>query len=170
MATVEFSQPLAALAEANRVRGDGAAVKREVRQGLVTLAGALEDPRAGVLTIADLLAAQRGWGATRADALLVRVGMGVRRRMRVRDLTARQRRVIAQEAPLNPSVSRERRRMLDELHAALVEHGEDGVPCRALADERGMDSLAMAGLLGSLRSQGRAVAFGGSHNVRWRAL
>jgi hypothetical protein len=93
MATTEIRpQCLVALERANTLRTGGAAVKREIKHGVLSLRAALDDPRAGVLPVYDLLAAQRRWGRERTvRALAV---LRVRDTKRVRDLTSRQREAI----------------------------------------------------------------------------
>jgi hypothetical protein len=88
------SQAREALEVAQRVRLAGVAVKRDVREGLLTVAAALDDERAGRLKIADLVMAQRGWGVEAARRLLIR--LRVDELKRVEALTDRQRRVIAE--------------------------------------------------------------------------
>ena len=52
-----------ALQRANEARMDGAAVKRELRVGVLELAGALADPRAGSVKVGDLVLCVPGIGA-----------------------------------------------------------------------------------------------------------
>lgn len=93
--TAELVPPhMMALATANAVRLAGAAVKREVRRGHLTVTQALSDPRSDCLEIMALLMAQPRWGVERAGRLL-RVEL-IPETKRVRDLTARQRRVLAE--------------------------------------------------------------------------
>jgi hypothetical protein len=89
-------QHLQALQLANRSRMAGSAVKRELDQGEITIAEALEDPRAGSVKIVELLAAQYRWGAWRARRLLA--DEMISEHKRVRELTARQRGAIARAA------------------------------------------------------------------------
>jgi hypothetical protein len=86
-------QRQAALERANRARIDGAAVRRELAAGDLTVAQALEDPRAQRLQIGRLLTAQRGWGPTKANRLLNQHRIFPTRR--VGALTPRQRDVLA---------------------------------------------------------------------------
>jgi hypothetical protein len=86
-------QHMEELGNANRVRFQNSAVKREVAAGDLTVVQALGDERAARLRIVDLLVAQRRWGADRAVKLLVEVGIHEHRR--VCDLTARQRQALA---------------------------------------------------------------------------
>lgn len=93
---VAVPQPLRALQHANTVRLAGLAVKRDVKTGALSLAQALADERAGSLTVMDLLVAQPRWGVSRASLVLQCLRISEIRR--VRELTDRQRRVIAQAA------------------------------------------------------------------------
>jgi hypothetical protein len=83
------------------VRLEVAAVRREIREGALSVADALRDPRAASLTVFDLLRAQRQWGRTRVVRFLHFVGSRMRppssisEQRRVRDLTERQRDAIA---------------------------------------------------------------------------
>jgi hypothetical protein len=88
-------QHMVALAEANRVKRAAAAVRYEVVNGDLPIAAALEDERAQPMRIADLLCAQRGWSPRRTRELLGGLHIGELRR--VRDLTARQRRILVAE-------------------------------------------------------------------------
>lgn len=87
----------ASLATANHVRLNGAALRREVRAGL-PLSDALYDPRAGSLTVYALLTARHGWGRARAMRILNAYHVSEGRR--VRELTDRQRRALAQDLAL----------------------------------------------------------------------
>jgi predicted DNA binding protein len=91
-----MSQPLDALQVANRVRFAAADVKREIRDGRLRLADALWDERADPIVLRDLLLVQVGEGPWRVDTFLNRVEVNGHRR--VRDLTERQRRVVADAA------------------------------------------------------------------------
>ncbi len=94
MATVEVPQHLAALARGNRIRLESAAVKRELRDGVVSLDEAIHDPRAGCLPVFDLVAAQYGWGPDGTSRLLER--LRIRETKRVRELVPRQLAVIVE--------------------------------------------------------------------------
>lgn len=85
-------QRFEALKMANEVRLGGAALKRELMAGDISLADALEDPRAQFVQVGQLLCAQRGWGPTKANKLLNSHRIYPTRR--VRHLTPRQRRVV----------------------------------------------------------------------------
>jgi hypothetical protein len=85
-------QRLSALEIANVVRTNGAAVLREIRVGVLTVGEAFDDPRAQGLAVGRVLTAQKRWGPTKANKLLNRHSIWPTRR--VRDLTARQRRVL----------------------------------------------------------------------------
>jgi len=91
-----MSQRLEALKVANEVRFAAADVKREIRDGRLRLADALWDERADPIVLRDLLLVQVGEGPSRVDTLLNRVEINGHRR--VRDLTERQRRVVADAA------------------------------------------------------------------------
>lgn len=93
-ATAEMAtrQCLDALQKGNDTRIAGAAAKRDVKAGLLTVVAALDDERAQVLPIIDLLMAQNRWGRNRA--LRVLSPQMIAENRRVRDLTDRQRRVI----------------------------------------------------------------------------
>lgn len=67
------SQHMRALAKANGVRLDRAAVKRALFDRRITLAEALGDPSLQSMPVGDLLAAQWRWGATRTSQLLSRL-------------------------------------------------------------------------------------------------
>lgn len=88
-------QRTTALATANAVRCDSAAVKREIRDGLLSVTTALYDLRAGVLHVDALLGSQRGWGRYRIGCVCNRSGVPAHKR--VRDLTDRQREALARE-------------------------------------------------------------------------
>jgi hypothetical protein len=85
-------QRMFALEIANAVRTNGAAVLREIRAGVLTVGEAFEDPRAQGLAVGRVLTAQKRWGPTKANKLLNSHRIWPTRR--VRDLTARQRRVL----------------------------------------------------------------------------
>jgi hypothetical protein len=89
-----MSQQMEALEIANRVRFGGIHVRQEVTAGLITVAEALEDPRAGSMPIGRLLCAQRAWGPTKAHRLLN--GLSIWPTRKVRELTERQKRLIAE--------------------------------------------------------------------------
>ncbi len=88
--------PRYSLALANQTRTAGAAVKREITAGKLTVPDALEDPRAGGLTALAVLMATPYVGPTRARQMLRRTRIGESRR--VRHLTDRERAAVAQEA------------------------------------------------------------------------
>lgn len=91
-----MSQRLEALQVANRVRFAAADVKRELRDGRLLLGDALFDERAMPIVLRDLLLVQPRVGPMRVDRLLRRVEVNGHRR--VRDLTERQRQVVADAA------------------------------------------------------------------------
>ena len=83
-----------ALQRANEARMHGAAVKRELRVGVLELAGALADPRAGSVKVGDLVLCVPGIGAVKVRLLLRE--LGIRETKRARELTVRQRRAISE--------------------------------------------------------------------------
>ena len=89
-------QHLEALKRANEVRFAGAAVRREIAAGSLSLEDALTDPRAARLPIARLLDAQVRWGQSRTWTLLKRLHISEAKR--VEELTANQVDVIAAAA------------------------------------------------------------------------
>jgi len=89
-------QQMKALERANIVRFAAADVKREIRDGRLRLADALWDERANPIMLRDLLLVQVGEGPYRVDTFLNRVEVNGHRR--IRDLTERQRRVVADAA------------------------------------------------------------------------
>lgn len=94
------AQALRALEIANTSRLGAAEVRREIAAGVLTVDRALEDPRAQCMPIGRLLCARRGWGPTKVNRLLNLHRIWPTRQ--VRDLTARQRRLISSsvgEAP-----------------------------------------------------------------------
>lgn len=89
------------LAIANETRFAISAVKREIAASRLTIAEALDDPRAQRLTIFDLFKAQRRWGPRTTRRALEDIGCRLGcpplpELKRVRDLTDRQRRAIAE--------------------------------------------------------------------------
>lgn len=94
MATsTDRQQQMRSLRKANRVRLDAATVRREVRDGKLWTVDALWDERAGSLEVLTLLLEQRGWGPTKAKNAMN--AAQVRHDRRVRELTERQRRMLA---------------------------------------------------------------------------
>lgn len=89
------SQPLEALELANAARVRQAALKRDLRLGLISVAEALNDPRAaGHMPVSRLLQAQARWGPRRTRKLLLALRISENRR--VEGLTERERRVIVE--------------------------------------------------------------------------
>lgn len=86
-------QRAVALARANAVRHDHTELKRDLHDQRVTVTEALDDPRVHSLTLFAVLTAQPRWGRTRALEVLHRHRISEVRR--VRDLTDRQRMVLA---------------------------------------------------------------------------
>lgn len=90
-----------AISKANEVRAGIADVKRRLAAGELTLRDALADPRAGAAPVRALLLAQPRWGEQRCT----RLALALARRhvlttldRRVRDLTARQRTALVDQA------------------------------------------------------------------------
>lgn len=104
MATVDVTaqpQSLRALDRANASRLGAAAIKHAIKAGEMTVEQALTDERAGVITVLDLLRSQPRWGYETAWRLLHAKGAeDARNRIsetkRVRDLTPRQRALLAE--------------------------------------------------------------------------
>jgi hypothetical protein len=86
-------QHLRALEKAQRVRLAGAQLKDEVAAGTLSVGDALFDERAGSLAVRDLLMAQHRWGRQRTVKLLGKVSL--RETKRVRELTLREKRLVA---------------------------------------------------------------------------
>lgn len=86
-------QHLDALDRANEKRLAGAALKRALKAGEITIGEALNDPAAGHLEVEVLLRAMTRWGRVRAQAVLAAEAVSVTKR--VEDLTDRQRAAIA---------------------------------------------------------------------------
>lgn len=99
-----------ALAKAQRRVREVAAFKRDIREGRLTAADALNDPRAvGAITVGQVLIAQRGWGERTSIAFLLDLGASETVMVkRVESLTERQRGVLARA--LAEPVTTERRR------------------------------------------------------------
>lgn len=92
-AEAAYIQQRRALERAKEVKLGGCDVKREVARGELSMVQALTDPRSGHLTVYHLLIAQRRWGRERTVKTLTR--LEIRERKRVRDLTDRQRQILA---------------------------------------------------------------------------
>ncbi len=88
-----YAHQRAALDVANRVRIGMADVKREIGEGRLSIAKALDDPRAAGMTIFDLLLAQRRWSSRRTADFLEPLRISELRR--VDSLTPRQRSFLA---------------------------------------------------------------------------
>lgn len=90
-------QHIKALGEANRTRLARSVVKRELREGRITLATAMTRACVSSMRIFDLLAAQRYWGSAKTISRLSGLQIGMTRT--VGDLTERQRLalVVAEE-------------------------------------------------------------------------
>ena len=87
-------QYMDALARANEVRLARPALKREILDGSLSIADALDDPRAASMTVYQLLSAQRQWGRLRASSVLR--GLRIGETQYVGKLTLRRRRVLAE--------------------------------------------------------------------------
>ncbi len=85
----------AALTLANTVRGERAALKRDIGDGAVTVRDLLQGPSAPAdgCTVAELLRSQTGWGPRRTQTFLTRHAVGEHKQLG--QLTARQRSVMA---------------------------------------------------------------------------
>jgi hypothetical protein len=92
-----YSLRLAALRRANDVRRARAEVKRKVAQGTLSAVDVLLDPPAAAdgCSVAELLMSQRLWGRAKSTRLLSRNRIDEHKA--IRDLTERQRRVLADE-------------------------------------------------------------------------
>lgn len=67
-----MSQHMSALAKANEIRFGRARLKRDLRQGRVSLAEVMEHEHIQSMGVFDLICAQWAWGPTRARQALVR--------------------------------------------------------------------------------------------------
>lgn len=88
-----MSQQLEALSKANEIRARNAEVKRQIRAGEMTVAEAIYTEEIGSMKVASLIEAQDYWGPTKSRKLLAFIGAS--RALRVRDLTDRQRDLLA---------------------------------------------------------------------------
>lgn len=91
-----MNQQQQALERANQVRLALMHLKADLHAGRVTVPEALEMDDAQPMKVYDLLAAQRGWGPVKATAVMRDLGIGHGPRRRVRDLTSRQLRLLAE--------------------------------------------------------------------------
>ena len=89
-------QSLQALQLANKTRIQASVLRAELAANVITLADALVDPRAQCMPVSRLLTAQPRWGPKKANHLLNRNFIWPTRK--VRDLTANQRILIAEQA------------------------------------------------------------------------
>lgn len=87
-------QHMQALATANRIRLARAQLKRDLLEGRVTLAEALEHEDVGTMPVSDLIKAQWRWGEARTHKVLRLVLISERRT--VGSLTDRQKRALVQ--------------------------------------------------------------------------
>lgn len=90
------AQRMSALTAANHVRIGRSQLRRDLHDGRITLAAALQDPRADTMPVGDLLRGQRRWGPTRVRVLLSRLMISETKR--VGSLTDRQRGLIVEAA------------------------------------------------------------------------
>jgi hypothetical protein len=97
---------MVALAKGNEIRLARAALKREVKNGEMSIVDALEDKRAAAIEVGVLLCAQRHWGVGRTRKVLRPLGIG--ERQQVEDLTDQKRRALAYSAELHERERRER--------------------------------------------------------------
>lgn len=91
---------LAALSAANAVRRARAQLKREIAAGTASAADVLADPpdMARGWPVAELLTSQSGWGQTKCKKFLR--ANNISEAKRIGDLTARQRRQLADQLEL----------------------------------------------------------------------
>jgi hypothetical protein len=87
-----YEQVMSSLELANRVRRERLKVYRQIRDGKITMAEALEHKDVQTATIAKVISQKHRWGDSRVRKLLIRVG--VRELREVRLLTERQKREI----------------------------------------------------------------------------
>lgn len=88
----DMTQARKALAIANEVRLERAQVKRDLRDGRLTVAEAMDRPCCATMSVESLLAAQHRWGTKRAGRTLSAVSINPARRLGA--LTDRQRAVL----------------------------------------------------------------------------
>src|SRR3954470_16988314 len=100
MAATVTSQHMDALNRANTVRAAAALLKRRLAAGELTLQQALTDPDADPVPVGRLLEALPRYGVHKTEAVLKQVQVSAHRR--VRDLTPRQRALIAEIAANRP--------------------------------------------------------------------
>jgi hypothetical protein len=105
---VSHPQHMISLEKANKVRFARADLKREIEDGQISLADALEDGRAGSMTVFSLLCSQHRWACFRARKALTAAGdllgsaVPLPELKPVGSLTGRQKRALLQacgEAP-----------------------------------------------------------------------
>jgi hypothetical protein len=91
---------LAALSTANAVRRARAHLKRDIADGTLSAADALDDPPplTGGCPIGELLVSQRGWGRVRCHKFLAT--SQINEAKRIDELTLRQRRLLADQLRL----------------------------------------------------------------------
>lgn len=88
----EAPQHLEALARANEIRLERAALKRQMQAGELSVVAVLDHRAVQSMTVLDLLKAQRQWGWRRAHRLLQ--DCGIAEAKRVDTLSQRQRQVL----------------------------------------------------------------------------
>lgn len=94
MTTCTTEQREQALAKANAIRSENYRIKKQIGQGDLTVAEALESETVGAMRVVQLLQAQRRVGEGKARHILAAIGAS--RTLRVRDLTDRQRGLLCQ--------------------------------------------------------------------------
>lgn len=92
--SIATTQRVTALERANVVRFEGAQLKRDIRDGKLSIAMALRDARAQPLRIGAVLVQQPQWGEGRVRRYLGSLYISPHRR--VRDLTERQVRMLSE--------------------------------------------------------------------------
>jgi hypothetical protein len=89
-----MSQQLEALRKGNEIRKRNADIKRQIRNGELTVAEALYEHEIGSMKVAQLIQAHKWFGEVKTRKLLAFIGAS--RALRVDDLTNRQRDLLAQ--------------------------------------------------------------------------
>lgn len=94
-------QRLAALAKAKRVYHERALIKRDIRNGEISIVEAFEQPCCQSATVLCLLKSQWDWGEKTTHRWLVRManrtGVVIGAQRRIRDLTPRQLSALREE-------------------------------------------------------------------------
>lgn len=95
LSPAQLEQALAALENANKVRFSGAALKRKVAAGRISVKKALEHPDAQPMRLEALLGSVHRWGPSRIHKLMRRLNLGeMTKHRRVEELTDRQKALI----------------------------------------------------------------------------